>query len=61
MPGDHAALLEPLTREPGEDEAGVGMHVAHDAEDLDVEAHRLGAGEDRETVALGAALDGVDR
>ena len=30
-------------------------------EDLDVEALRLGAGEDREAVALGAALDGVER
>ncbi len=59
--GDHAALLEPLTGQSSQDEAGVGMHVAHDAEDLDVEAHRFGAGEDREAVALGAALDGVDR
>ena len=59
--GDHAALLEPLTGQSSEDEAGVGMHVAHDAEDLDVEAHRLGAGEHGEAVALGAALDRVDR
>src|SRR6185312_3903526 len=45
-----ATLLQPLAGEPGQDVADVGAQVAHDADDLDLEALGLGAGEDGQPV-----------
>ena len=53
----HAALLQPLAGQAGQDVAHVRADVAHDADHLDVEALGLGAGEDRQAVAALPALD----